>query len=70
MPVWYGLFDHNAARACGLYRALKRPVGGLIETATVGVGLRGETAYSFPCFLGSLRLTCCALFLAGARTLR
>ena len=33
----------------------KRPVGGLIETATVGVGLRGETAYSFPCFLGSLQ---------------
>ena len=21
LPVWYGLFDHTAARACGLYRA-------------------------------------------------
>ena len=23
LPVWYGLFDHTAARACGLYRAHK-----------------------------------------------
>ena len=32
LPVWYGLFDHTAARACGLYRAHKMARRGLIET--------------------------------------
>lgn len=49
---------------------MKRPVEGLIETATIGVGLRGETAYSFPCFLGSLRPQRWRAFLAGVRTQR
>ena len=35
--------------------ARRWPVGGLIETRNRGVGLRGGTAYSFPCFLGSLQ---------------
>nr|DAK51749.1 MAG TPA: HNH endonuclease bacteriophage, HNH Endonuclease, DNA.52A [Caudoviricetes sp.] len=34
---------------------IRWPVGGLIETRNRGVGLRGGTAYSFPCFLGSLQ---------------
>lgn len=69
LPVWYGLFDHTAARACGLYRAHKMARRGLIETRNRGVGLRGGTAYSFPCFLGSLQ-PLSVLILAGARNVR
>lgn len=47
----------------------KWPVGGLIETRNRGVGLRGGTAYSFPCFLGSLQ-PLGVLILAGARNVR
>lgn len=48
---------------------IRWPVGGLIETRNRGVGLRGGTAYSFPCFLGSLQLLS-VLILAGARNVR
>ena len=63
LPAWYGCSITRLLERVDFTGRMKLSRRGLIETATV-LWLRGGTAYSFPCFLGSLQ-PCGARFVAG-----
>lgn len=71
LPAWYGLFDHTAARACGLYRAHKMARRGVDwDSQPLVWGCAGERLIPFPVFSVLSGHSVCVLFLAGVRTQR